>query len=845
MKFLFFMARKTSKKLITGLFLLTFILQGWGQSSQKQKLQLVLQSLEKKYAVVFTYADETLEGVNLSSAPKLSGLNQSLELLHRETGLIFEPINERYIAISKPREILPEKRCGYLMSSETSEPVIGASIQSGNSFTYSDERGYFEIGVSENASLSIQSLGFQTLEISAAEFSTSCKTLVMSVNRTTLDEITITDLITNGIDRMSDGSVTVRNQLIGLLPGLPQPDAIQTLQYLPGVVSVFESASELNIRGGTNDQNLYLLDGIKVYQTGHFFGLISGFNPHITEKVNLIKNGTTAYYGDGTSGTISMITDDHLNSKFYGSAGINLLYADGFLQLPLSKKISLHLSGRHSLPGAWQTPTYRKYYDRAFANTELTETSPSGSTYNEDFSFYDASIKLLYDISTKDKLRASFFSISNSLNYDEQDDLSGQQLLKSSSLDQQSLGSGINYTRLWSKRVKTTAEGYYSKYKLDAVNQNIAEGQQLIQGNEVLETGARLSSLIAINEQFYLQSGYQFFETGITNADQVDNPVFERRVKEVMRTHALFAEGSISLNEERTNIRVGLRTNYYNKLNKVIIEPRFVLSQTVNNTVTLELSGEQKSQSSIQVIDAQNDFLGIEKSRWLMVNGDDVPLLTSQQIAAGMILKKSGWLFNAEGYYKVVDGIITSSQGFQNQFQYIRSAGSYSTTGLDVLINHKSSQSLQWLRYSLAKSDYDFPELIPSSFPNNTDIRHIVNGGFSYRLSQFEFSTGANWFTGRPVTRPVPGSEIVAGEINYDSPNGERLKDYLRIDFSARWHFYNRENLRSHIGLSLWNITNEQNILDEFYVVNDANQAEKIEQPGLAFTPNLFLRIDF
>jgi hypothetical protein len=844
-KSLYFMTSKTGKWLATVFLLAALYSHAVAQTAETQPIKVVLQALENKFGVVFTFADETIKGITVQASQRFSGLDEYLQFLRQETGLLFEPVNNRFIAIRKPLISLAAKRCAFLRSSETGEPVPGATIQYGTQFSVTDDAGFFEIESAGLQMLTIRSLGYDVLEVSSDDLSEQCTTLIMKINRTTLSAITVSDVLTTGMERKSDGSITVQNQLLGILPGFPQPDAIQTLQYLPGVISIFESASELNIRGGTNDQNLYLLDGIKVYQTGHFFGLISGINPHITEKVNFTKNGTSAYYGDGTSGTIAISTDEQLTTKTNGSAGINLLYTDGFLRIPLSKKISVLASGRHSLPSSWKTPTYRQYYRRAFANTELDDPANADLTQNETFNFYDASLKLLYDISPADKIRVNTFTVSNSLKYDEQGEFNGQPRQQQSSLRQQSQGGGITYSRVWSDRLKTMVEGYFSKYSLDAINQNIAQDQQLTQGNEVQETGLRLSSLMEVNQHLYLQTGYQFYETGITNADQINNPSFERRVKEVMRTHALFAESGIALHEDRTNIRFGIRSNYYDKLNRLTFEPRLVITHAISGTVTLELLGEQKSQSSLQVIDAPNDFFGIEKSRWLLANGDDIPLLNSRQAALGMILKKNQWLVNTEAFYKYVDGIISSSQGFQNQFQYIRAMGGYSATGFDMLVNHQSSRSLQWLRYSLMKSNYEFPELTPSIFPNSADIRHILTGGFSYRFSTIELSAGGNWYTGRPVTRPVPGEEVVSGSINYDLPNDARLKNYMRLDVSVRWHFYTGDNVKSQVGISLWNITNHKNILDEYYLINTENQAEKIEQPGLAFTPNIFIRADF
>ena len=44
------------------------------------------------------------------------------------------------------------------------------------------------------------------------------------------------------------------------------------------IISVDESVANINIRGGTHDQNLFLWNNIRMFQTGHFFGLISAFS---------------------------------------------------------------------------------------------------------------------------------------------------------------------------------------------------------------------------------------------------------------------------------------------------------------------------------------------------------------------------------------------------------------------------------------------------------------------------------------------------------------------------------------------------------------------------------------
>jgi len=95
-----------------------------------------------------------------------------------------------------------------------------------------------------------------------------------------LEEVVITNYLTSGISKNIDNTITIKPEKFGILPGLIEPDVLQTIQALPGILSADETVSNINVRGGTHDQNLILWNGIKMYQSGHFFGLISAFNPY-------------------------------------------------------------------------------------------------------------------------------------------------------------------------------------------------------------------------------------------------------------------------------------------------------------------------------------------------------------------------------------------------------------------------------------------------------------------------------------------------------------------------------------------------------------------------------------
>lgn len=84
---------------------------------------------------------------------------------------------------------------------------------------------------------------------------------------TILDEIILNNILTKGISVKKGGKITIKPDEFKILPGLAEPDILQSIQSLPGVLNANKKLSDINIRGGTHDQNLFLWNNIKMYQT--------------------------------------------------------------------------------------------------------------------------------------------------------------------------------------------------------------------------------------------------------------------------------------------------------------------------------------------------------------------------------------------------------------------------------------------------------------------------------------------------------------------------------------------------------------------------------------------------
>ena len=242
-----------------------------------------------------------------------------------------------------------------------------------------------------------------------------------SKNIQQLEEVVIKNYLAKGISKTINGAINVKTKAFDILPGVIEPDVLQIVESLPSIVSVDERISNLNIRGGTNDQNLIVYEGIRLYQSGHFFGLISAFNPYLSEDITVSKNGTSAKFGDGVSSVISIKNSDSISGKLKAGFGVNLLSVDGFAKIPLSKKTELQLSARRSTTDVFTSPTYNSYFERIFKDSELNTNTIANTLKSEDerFFFYDVNAKFLYDINKTSKLRFNVLTLFNSLNYNQ------------------------------------------------------------------------------------------------------------------------------------------------------------------------------------------------------------------------------------------------------------------------------------------------------------------------------------------------------------------------------------------------------------------------------------------
>lgn len=815
----------------------------WIQSQNNSKqvaLITVLDEIRALHDVTFNYKSGLLEGIHVLPVSKELRLPDKLKNLESQTNLLFTKISDVVISITEVTTI-----CGYLKDA-SQNPLSGATIYGTTDYFISEDSGYFEIEVTNiDDILKIQFIGFRNIERKARFFNLeSCESVIMIEEHQVISPIIINGYLVAGIDKRQDGSTLIDYDKFSLLPGLIESDVLQTVQALPSVLSVDETVSNINIRGGSHDQNLILWDGIKMYQSGHFFGLISSFNPLITKTANVINNGTDAAFSDGISGSILMQSDTDLQSKFKGSLGINLLNTDLFLDIPLGEKSSLQITGRKSLDDIYRTPTYKSYFDRVTQNTEAQTNVSEVSNSNQVFNFYDTSLRWLYKPTDKDAIRLNFILINNDLTFDETAIVNGSLETQESRVSQNSIAVGLDYQRDWNDNFNTAINIYNTDYKLLAINANILADQRFLQENVVSETGIKVDNTYQYR-LWDFNLGYNFVETEVVNLNDIDVPLFIRRDSEVLREHAIFGQTQYETVNKNFSIKSGVRVNYIKKFNELILEPRLSIRKTIGAHFEVEALGEFKHQSTSQIVNFQNDFLGIEKRRWQQTDNDSIPILKSKQASFGILYKNKGWLVDAKAYLKTVDGITTQSQSFTTKYELERTKGSYDTYGVELLLRKRIKNLSSWLSYAYMNNTYTFETLEDIEFPSNFDITHSMTLGSTFSNRNWKLSTGVNYRTGKPTSIPLIGNEVVDNTVSFDVANNKRLQDYLRIDASVLYKFKINNTFRSEIGASVWNLSNRANPINNYYRVGENDTPVQFSRFSLGLTSNAVFRIHF
>ncbi|MGY6647939.1 TonB-dependent receptor plug domain-containing protein [Wenyingzhuangia sp. IMCC45574] len=703
-----------------------------------------------------------------------------------------------------------------------------------------------------------------------------------------LAQVVLTGYITSGIDRNSDSSIKVTSKTLGILPGLTQADLAQSIQLIPGISSLDESATGIQIRGGSPDQNLILWNGIKLFNTGYFYGMFSAFNPSATESARIFKSGTSAAYGDRISGIIDITSGNQIPEKITGGFGLDGLAMDAFVKAPINKKTAVYAFARRSYGDVLQTPTYDSYGEKIFTNFG-TVTDKNGNILNietdddydyenseHEFFFNDLNLKVIHKPDENNVLELSGLYSKNRMDFT----FTADGETKNDSLNTINKGLSFNWkhkssNNKQSEEISAYYSNYHSFYNNDEIkdldNDGFIDDLEEVNDrkNTITELGIQLSSKTQLRENQQLEIGYQLSQTDlgvlltkIDTEDPTDSEHIEQKESNVK--NAVFGEFTQRFNKKGLLIG-GLRAVYYNVVDKFYLEPRISGEYNISNTFRVKSALERRNQPISQLVESHQTELRLENNLYRLSNKTDYPMLSSNQVSGGFLYHHKNLTVELDSYYKRLNGLTTYTSGFSNPLANLEK-GKSTIKGIDILVKKRWRDYRLWAGYTYNDIEFEFPTLAQQKFPGNNDITHSFRISNTLKVDQWQFSLGWQFRTGEPVTPidnveniPDPAPETPGATIpvvTYGDINSHRLPNYHRLDASVIYDFDFNSNLKGQLGISALNLYNRVKPLSYTYRSeiketgdggNDKDEIieQVIHRFSLGFTPNVSLRVWF
>jgi hypothetical protein len=868
-------------------FLLVFIVTGISLQAQIDTVRInkkfagkpiisVFKEIEKEHPVKFFYKTEWLKDYMINERFENMPLPQVLDKILVDKPYIYHVVRDRMIIllpkeevevfmatnfnnpgkieedintrlIGDPNEAGKYKKVnlhGKVVDGKNNEPLIGATIQ------IKGTRQGVVTGLDGNYKLQL-SPGFYTIVFSSIGFepkeqqvkiisngSLDIKLFEKSVN---IDEISIYAKRANrnvNLNQMSLIEMDART--IQELPAITgEKDVLKGLTLMPGVKAVGEFGSGIHVRGGGDDQNLFLLNGAPLMNTSHVFGLISVINPDVVSGLTLYKGHIPAAYGERASSVVNIRMNEVNPDKFSTSGGIGLYNARLMIETPLfNKKLSIRLGGRTSYSD-WLLNRMNDYYLK-----------------NSSAFFHDISglAKLNFK---KDHFIASWYNSYDHFTF--ASDFSYQYA--------NSLGS-LKWSHVFNNGIVSTINGAYSNYNVDRDEiKNVFYKSRINTGITYKSAKANFSYNGFGRHEF--DWGMKVIRYDVFPGNRV--PISEESLIKPLKIEneqgmesAVYASDVFDLTTD-ISLNLGLRYSRFDYLGPgktysyTNPEPREIdISDTTHHTenelVTRYQGFEPRASLKIQV--GRNNSVKVSYNRNLQY----ISLISHTSISTpGDIWKLSDPYLKpitvnqyATGYYhNFLDNKLETSVEFYykdltNLHEYRNNAqitlndhietelinAIGKSYGMEFFVRKNAGKYTGWISYtysrSFAKTNGNMSETSINEntfYPSNYDKPHDLTMVLNYNVNKrVRLSTNFSFASGRPVTLPEYQYKFGRNRIVYYSDrNKYRLPPYHRLDISLTIDESLRKNKKwkGSWTFSVLNVYGRNNAYTVFYKKED------------------------
>lgn len=700
---------------------------------------------------------------------------------------------------------------GTVSEASSNETLIGVTValpelQTGIT---TNEYGFYSITLPEGEyRVQVTYLGFQDIVTTIVLSEDQKVNFQMVEEAEILDEVVVTDNSEKLDIRKPQMSVnTMSVETIKKIPViLGEADVIKSILLLPGVTNAGEGASGFNVRGGSVDQNLILLDEATIFNSSHLFGFFSVFNPDAIKDIKLYKGGIPARYGGRVSSVLDIFQKEGNSRELDINGGIGAVASRLLVEGPIIKdKAAFLVGGRAS-----------------YAHLFLPLFDVDNTAY-----FYDLNTKLNYRINENNNIFLSGYF--------------GRDVFGISESFVNTYGNAVGnfrWNHLFSDKLFSNLSLIYSDYyyglKLDFVGFNWNSGIQNF--NVKYDLKHYLSNNFQIN--YGVNNIYYQFNPGKIEPSNPDSGIVEEQlIEKYANEFAAYIDIEHDITEN-LSLGYGLRFSHFTRLGQDELnvyqnddpvyfdpllriyeeaepigtinpgrkeslasfnnfEPRISLAYTLNPNSSIKASYTRLSQY-LHLLSNTNSPTPLDV--WTPSGPFTKPQLLDQS-ALGYFrtLKNGKYSLESEVFYKTVKNRIDYIDGANlvanDAIEQVILNGEARAYGLELLLRKNEGRFQGWVAYTLSKSEQRTPGRTTEETGINNgqwyntpyDKPHDISVFASYELNKkWSFNTNFVYQTGQPTNYPIGQFEFQGLTIPYYGlRNKERLPDYHRIDVSA------------------------------------------------------------
>lgn len=710
---------------------------------------------------------------------------------------------------------------GVVQDSTTQKPLVGASISLnfGQIFTKTDENGSYTMTVptNEDIAIVIKYVGYRPYRKTINLKANTTINVVLYEVANELEEVIVSSTSSkDAIKRPILGVSSLNIKALKKLPtALGEVDILRGLQMLPGVSSVGEAANGVNIRGGTTDQNLMLLDGAPIFNPTHMFGLFSAFPSEAVSGFDLYKGNVPARFGGRAAAVLDVTMKQPSLTKFNFEGGISIVSNRLKVDIPIIEdKLAIMIAGRGAfndflLPLVSQqfdniratfgdaasklfwrinqknTFSASAYYSKDFFQTELLGTIADINATSTQFNYQTVNFSGQWFHAINDNLNLqTSFATSDYVPVLVLPELNtGNDVKISSGVDFRQIKSNLNYFK-GKHKIEAGVDATYYIINPGALDPGSSPSVSPISllNEKGLELGIYLEDEVDINSNLTISGGLRY--SHFLNLGPADVRIYDSPVRDEL---GLVDTVSFGNNQ--------IVANYGG------FEPRFGLRYTLNPRASIKF-GYNLMRQYMQVV--SNTTTPIPTARWKSSDRYIKPQVSSL-ITAGYFqeLPDNIYEYSIEAYYRSTNNIIDYRPGADFLLQQFPEGellqGYNRSYGLELMISKKKGEMTGWLNYTYARSlnqvnegpsllqQVNFGDFYPANYdrPHTLNSSVVINQGVHH-----DFSFNFTYSTGRPFTTPQ-GAILFQDQIFpfYDVRNNSRLPAYHRLDFA--WNIYN------------------------------------------------------